>query len=78
MHIRVCDLDGDGSSITVNFFIENVIAEIFEKERDGIGGLLVNRAGRKMRIGQILIGNKGLDCRLVQLLNQGELVLNRL
>lgn len=35
MHIRVCDLDGDGSSITVNFFIENVIAEIFEKERDG-------------------------------------------
>lgn len=47
MHIRACDLDGDGSSITVNFFIENVIAEIFEKERDGIGGLLVNRAGRQ-------------------------------
>ena len=39
-------------------------------------GLLVNRAGRKMRIGQILIGNKRLDGRLIQLLNQGELVLD--
>ena len=69
MHVNVCEGCADLCGVAVNLFIVNVVLKVLEKERDGFCGLVSGRTGDDVGIGQIFIGDKGLDRRIVKFFN---------
>ena len=69
MHINVRKGCADLCGVAVNLFVVNVVLKVFEKKRDSFCGLVSGITGGDVGIGQIFIGDKGLDRRIVKFLN---------
>ena len=78
MHINVGNAHADCSGILFDHFIMYMVFEIFKKETDRVGGLVIDLAGSEVFVHQVVIGNKRLDRLVIKIVDERQLIFNGL